>query len=146
MDRKRAKRTLTTALARHVVNPLVSAAVHARIASRGWAILETTGRRSGKPRRNPVGDGLEGDTFWIVAEHGRRAGYVRNIERDPRVRVKVRGHWRSGVARLLPDDDPLARQRTLGRPLNSAFVRLVGTELLTVRVDLDPPAGDASSR
>lgn len=146
MDRKRRKRALTTALTRYVVNPFVSAAVHAGLASRGWAILETTGRRSGKPRRNPVGDGLEGDTFWIVAEHGHRAGYVRNIERDPRVRVKVRGRWRSGVAHLLPDDDPVARQRTLGRPLNSAFVRLVGTELLTVRVDLDPPADDASCR
>lgn len=146
MDRKRRKRALTTALTRYVVNPFVSAAVHAGLASRGWAILETTGRKSGKPRRNPVGDGLEGDTFWIVAEHGRRAGYVRNIEHDPRVRVKVRGRWRSGVAHLLPDDDPVARQRTLGRPLNSAFVRLVGTELLTVRVDLDPPADDASCR
>ncbi len=135
---KDAKRGVATALTRNVVNPVVTLAVHAGIASRGWAILETTGRRSGKPRRNPVGNGLEGDTFWVVSEHGRRAGYVRNIEADPRVRVKVRGRWRSGVAHVLPDDDPLARQRKLGRPLNSALVRLVGTELVTVRIDLEP--------
>jgi len=49
------------------------------------AILETTGRRSGVPRRTPVGNGLDGDTFWIVAEHGRRAAYVRNLPAEPRV-------------------------------------------------------------
>lgn len=138
MRRKLDKRRLGTALGRYVVNPLVKAAVHARVASRGWAILETTGRRSGKRRRNPVGNGLEDDSFWIVAEHGRRAGYVRNIEANSRVRVKVGGGWRSGVAHLMPDDDPLERQRKLGRRLNSAFVRAMGTELLTVRIDLDP--------
>jgi deazaflavin-dependent oxidoreductase (nitroreductase family) len=137
MGRGLDKRSLTTALARYVVNPLVKAAVHARVASRGWAILETTGRRSGKRRRNPVGNGLDGDTFWIVAEHGRRAGYVRNIEANPHVRVKVGGRWRAGVAHPLPADDPLERQRKLGRRLNAAFVRAMGTELLTVRIDLE---------
>ena len=38
---------------------------------------------------------------------------------------------------ILPDDDPVARMRWLGRPLNDATVRLVGTEHLVVRVDLD---------
>jgi deazaflavin-dependent oxidoreductase (nitroreductase family) len=95
------------------LNPLMKAAVHAGVASRGWAILERTGRRSGKRRRNPVGNGLDGHTFWIVAEH-RRAGHVRNIEANPRVRVKLGGRWRSGVAHLMPDDDPLERQRRLG--------------------------------
>ena len=36
----------------------------------------------------------------------------------------------------MPDDDPRARQRAM-RTLNSAVVRLMGTDLLTVRVDLD---------
>jgi deazaflavin-dependent oxidoreductase (nitroreductase family) len=103
---------------------------------RGWALLETTGRKSGQPRTTPVGNGLEGDTFWIVAEHGLRAGYVRNIQANPRVRVLVAGRWRPGTAQLLPDDDPRERQRTLPG-LNARVVRLMGTDLLTVRVDLD---------
>ncbi len=131
----RLKRRFTTALARYVVNPLVTLLVRARIL-RGWAILETVGRRTGLPRTNPVGNGLDGDTFWIVAEHGRRAGYVRNIQADPRVRVFVEGRWRTGTAHLLPDDDPIERQRTLPS-LNARVVRLMGTDLLTVRVDLD---------
>ncbi len=129
------KRRLSTALARHVVNPLVRTALDHGIAPPGFALLETTGRTSGLPRRTPVGNGLDGDTFWIVAGHGRSAAYVRNIEAQPRVRIKVGRRWRPGIAHLLPDDDP--RQRLIGRRFNAAVVRVIGTELLTVRVDLD---------
>lgn len=121
-------------LARHVANPIVK-----RVAGYVpfWSLLETTGRNSGEPRRNPVGNGLKGDTFWIVAEHGRRAQYVKNIETNPRVRVRVGGKWRTGVAHLMPDDDARARQKTLRR-FNAALVRAAGTDLMTVRIDLDP--------
>ena len=102
-----------------------------------WALLETTGRKSGEPRRTPVGNGLRGDTFWIVTEHGRAAHYVKNIQADPRVRVKVRGRWRSGTAHILWDDDTGARLRWLGRPVNDSLLLAVGTEQLTIRVDLD---------
>ena len=131
------KRRVTTVLATRVFNPLVKAAVASGLL-RSYAVLETVGRRSGEPRRTPVGNGLDGDTFWIVAEHGRRAGYVRNIEANPRVRVRLGRRWRSGTARVLPDDDPRERQRLIGRRLNAIAVRAMGTELLTVRIDLDP--------
>jgi deazaflavin-dependent oxidoreductase (nitroreductase family) len=107
----------------------------------GIAILETTGRKSGQPRRTPVGASVGGDTCWIVAEHGRRAAYVRNIQADPSVRIKIGRRWRSGTAQLMPGDDPRARQRAMPA-INTAVVRLMGTELLTVRVDLDPESRD----
>ena len=132
------KRAVTTALGTRVINPIVRWLVDREIAPPSYAILETVGRRSGQPRRTPVGNGLDGDTFWIVAEHGRRAAYVRNLEADPRVRVKVRGAWREGVAHVMPDDDARERQRTIGLRLNAFVVRAMGTELLTVRVDLAP--------
>jgi hypothetical protein len=62
---------------------------------------------------------------------------VRNIAANPRVRVRVGGQWRSGKAHMMPKDDARVRQRTLD-PLNALIVRLLGTELLTVRIDLDP--------
>lgn len=132
------KRRFTTALGRYLVNPIVKAAIALRVAPPSYAILETIGRTSGQPRRTPVGNGLDGDTFWLVAEHGRRAHYVRNLEVNPRVRVKARGRWRTGTARILPEDDPQQRLRKIGRRLNGAVVQLMGTELLTVRIDLDP--------
>jgi F420H(2)-dependent quinone reductase len=45
------------------------------------------GHACGKTRRVPVGNGRKGDSFWIIAEHGARTGYVRNIQHDPDVRV-----------------------------------------------------------
>jgi deazaflavin-dependent oxidoreductase (nitroreductase family) len=135
----RGKREAVTLFQKRVLNPLVRPAIERGIAPPGWAILETTGRRTGQPRRTPVGDGRRGDVFWIIAEHGRRAAYVRNIEANPRVRVYTGRRWRSGTAHVLDHDDPLARQRDLNR-LNAFFVRTAGTELLTVRIDLDPRA------
>jgi hypothetical protein len=88
----------------------------------------------------PLGNGLRGSTFWIVTEHGYAADYVKNIGKDPRVRVKVGRDWHEGTAHVLPDDDTGARLRLLRRPVNDALVRLVGTEHLTIRIDLDEPA------
>jgi deazaflavin-dependent oxidoreductase (nitroreductase family) len=99
-------------------------------------LLETTGRKSGEPRRTPLGGQLVGDQFWFVSEFGEKSQYVRNIQAEPRVRVRLRGTWRSGTAHLLPDDDPHARLRDQGQ-LNAFGVRTFGTNLLTVRVDFD---------
>lgn len=99
-------------------------------------LLETTGRTSGQPRRTPLGGKLVGHQFWFVSEFGDDSQYVRNIRADPRVRVRLRGTWRSGTAHLLPEDDARARLRGLPQ-FNSWGVRAFGTNLLTVRVDLD---------
>jgi deazaflavin-dependent oxidoreductase (nitroreductase family) len=135
------KFTVVTFVQKRLFNPVVRPLLEHGVRIPGYALLETTGRKSGLPRRTPVGDGLEGSTFWIVSEHGRRSSYVRNVEADPRVRIRVRGRWRTGTAHPLPDDDTRERQRLLGRRLgariNAASVRRLGTDLLTVRIDLD---------
>ena len=135
------KRRWSTFLTAKLVNPIVRAAARAGIPLPLVVILETRGRKSGEPRRIPVGKAITGDTLWIVAEHGRRAAYVKNIETDPHVRVRAGRRWRSGTAHVLYDDDWRERQRRLPNKLNSATVRLMGTEHVTVRVDLDPASG-----
>ncbi|MBV9512743.1 MAG: nitroreductase family deazaflavin-dependent oxidoreductase [Mycobacteriaceae bacterium] len=97
-------------------------------------MIETTGNETGAPRRTAVGGRL--NEFWMVSEHGRHSHYVRNIKANPQVRVRIRGRWRTGTAHLLPDDDPIARLGHLPG-LNSAVVRIMGTDLLTIRIDLD---------
>jgi deazaflavin-dependent oxidoreductase (nitroreductase family) len=99
-------------------------------------MLETTGRKSGQPRRTAVGGRVVDNQFWMVSEHGEHSDYVYNIKANPAVRVRLNGRWRTGTAHLLPDDDPRQRLRSLPR-LNSAGVRTMGTDLLTIRVDLD---------
>jgi hypothetical protein len=99
------KHRLVTRFQRYVANPL-----NRRLPFQ--ILLETTGRTSGLTSQ-----------------------YVRNIQADPAVRVRIAGRWHHGTAHLLPDDDAVARLRTLPR-FNSAAVRAFGTDLLTVRVDL----------
>ena len=77
-------------------------------------LLETTGRKSGEPRRTPLGGSRVGDQFWFVSEFGEKSQYVKNIQANPKVRVRLRE---------LPQ-------------FNSFGVRTFGTNLLTIRVDL----------
>lgn len=99
-------------------------------------MLETTGRKSGQPRHTAVGGKIVGKQFWMVSEHGDRSDYVRNIKANPAVRLRVHGNWRTGVAHLLPDDDTNERLKQIPG-LNSAVVRAMGSDLLTVRIDFD---------
>ena len=135
------KRHAVRLLQKYVVNPPVKAALALGVVPPTHALLETVGRTSGKPRSSPVGNGLDDDgrKFWIVAEHGRHAGYVKNLLADPHVRVKVGHRWRTGRAEVLPDDDPHARLKAIGHPVNAAMVRAMGTDLLTVQIELDDP-------
>jgi deazaflavin-dependent oxidoreductase (nitroreductase family) len=130
-----AKRRAARFTTNRLVNPFVRA-LHGIGITGGTALLETTGRKTRQPRRTPVGNGLRGDQFWIITEHGRHSSYVKNIEANPRVRVKVRRTWFEGTAHIL-EDDPYERMRRLGRTLNDTALRLVGTEHLVIRVDLD---------
>jgi deazaflavin-dependent oxidoreductase (nitroreductase family) len=149
---RRAKVLLVRTLQRCTINPLMRLLLAVGINPLGVAILETRGHASGKTRRVPVGNGRKGDSFWIIAEHGTRAGYVRNIQHDPHVRVRLRiglrYRWVPGIATVCPNDDPLARQRHIIawhplRALNAINVRVLGADLLTVHVQLGTAqAGD----
>jgi deazaflavin-dependent oxidoreductase (nitroreductase family) len=131
----RAKRRWVRLLQKYVANPPVKTATFLGLVP-GHAIIETTGRKTGKRRRTVVGVHEEGSALWIVAEQGRHAGYVRNLEAQPRLRVRLRGHWRTGVGTVVADDDPNARLEMFRRSSHATAVRRFGTELLSVRVDL----------
>lgn len=103
----------------------------------GWAIVETTGRRTGLPRRTPVGGRLRRDVWWCVAGDASHSSFVRNIEADQRVRVQVHGRWRVGTAHLLHDDDARRRLWRLN-PVNSLFVAIAARDPLTIRIELEP--------
>ena len=138
MPERSIKYVLVRAFQRRILNPVVRTMAHRGFLPPSTALLETTGRKSKKPRQIPVTNGTIGNTFWIVAEHGHSADYVRNLIADPRVRVKVGRTWREGTATVLPDDDARARSKQLPHQINQRTVRIVGTDLLTIRIDFDP--------
>jgi deazaflavin-dependent oxidoreductase (nitroreductase family) len=108
------------------------------LAPRAFALLETIGRRTGKPRPVCVANGLDGDTFWVIAAHGHQADWVRNIEHDSRVRVLAGRRWRTGRAVILADDDTAERSHQLPYQWDAAIGRAIATTPLTVRIDLIP--------
>ena len=127
---------------RPLVNAFVRLLLGAGLMRRSTALLETVGRKSGQARVTPVTNGLSGDEFWIVTEHGGRAGYVRNIEANPRVRVRVGRRWRAGTAHFVPDispDEALKRivEENPAARRNAEVIRDVQTEMRVVRIDLD---------
>jgi deazaflavin-dependent oxidoreductase (nitroreductase family) len=139
-----------------VINRLVRLFLSVGLAPPTYALLETTGRGTGLARQVPVANGLQADTFWLIAGLGEQAQYVRNIKANRRVRVKARParlrdglrmRWRSGTAHLMAEDDARARHRRLGRGrpgyrLDGILLRRLaahGPGMLTVRIDLDPP-------
>ena len=151
MNRRHLRQRIAKGFAKNGANRAYRLLFRLGFAPPGTAILETTGRRSGLVRQTPVTNGLDGDTFWIVVEHGRNTSYVRNIEHDPAVRILVGRQWRTGTAHLQPEDDPhdrlaqiRARHRAAQR--NTRLVKLVGTDLITIRVDLDPQRNQGSTR
>lgn len=101
----------------------------------------------------PIANGLQDDTFWLIAGLGNRAAYVHNLRSNPRVRIRarparlrdgVRTRRRTGTAHPLPDDDARARHRQLGRGrpgylLDGLLLRGLGAgqDMLTIRIDLD---------
>jgi deazaflavin-dependent oxidoreductase (nitroreductase family) len=121
-------------LQRYVLNPPMKAAVWWGLVP-GHMIVETTGRVSGKKRRTVVGCQRDGETVWVVAEQGRHAGYVRNLEANPAVRVRLGRRWRAATAHIADGDDPLARLQQFPDS-HGRIVRRVGTALLSLRFDL----------
>jgi deazaflavin-dependent oxidoreductase (nitroreductase family) len=66
--------------------------------------LTTTGRRTGSAREIEIWFTERGGHFYIIAEHGERANWVRNIRANPRVHVRVGDRRLKGTARLVADE------------------------------------------
>jgi 2-polyprenyl-6-hydroxyphenyl methylase/3-demethylubiquinone-9 3-methyltransferase len=134
---------LTRSLERYAVNPVMRTAVAFNLETSAFALVATTGRRTGRRRVTPVGNGLEGDVFWLVAEHGLRCDYVKNLVAHPQIEVKAGGRWRRGTATIVPGDDAAARRRRLDKSnglvgrLDGRIFAATASDPLTIRVDLE---------
>jgi deazaflavin-dependent oxidoreductase (nitroreductase family) len=147
MSRQRLKRGVSRWVERRVINPAVRRLVFAGRLGSTYAVLETTGRRTGLTRRTPVANGLRGEVFWLISAHGPHARYFQNLLADPRVRIGLAENgqlqWHTGTARPLPDDDARRRHRELSRGrlgywLDGFVLRATATQMTTVRIDLEP--------
>jgi deazaflavin-dependent oxidoreductase (nitroreductase family) len=128
---------------KYAINPVVRLILRAGLAPSAFALLETTGRRTGLPRQTPVGGHLEGRTYWVVAQRGDDADFVKNLLASPRVRLRIGRSWHLGSATLLPGDDGMARRRRLDRAnkwigrADGLIFRAGASNPRTIRIDLD---------
>jgi deazaflavin-dependent oxidoreductase (nitroreductase family) len=142
MDRP-VKRRWEILIGRYTANPMMRGMFKLGITPPGMALVETIGRRSGAVRHTPVAyTPGEDDTLWLIAQHGEHAGWVRNFQASPQIRVRLGRHWRTGSAELLPDDDVKARIRTfsdsaVGRAITAATFRALESQPVTVRIQLE---------
>jgi deazaflavin-dependent oxidoreductase (nitroreductase family) len=136
------KRRWEILIGRYTANPMMRAMFKLGITPPGMALVETVGNRTGALRHTPIVCSTEGDTLWLIAQHGRHAGWVRNFEANPQVRVRLGRGWRTGTAELLPEDDVKARIATfsstrVGRAITGATFRALESQPVTVRIRLE---------
>lgn len=67
--------------------------------------LSTTGRVSGQPREIEIWFTEHGGHFYLIAEHRDRAKWVRNIQTEPRVKVRIGDSRFDTAARVVRDHD-----------------------------------------
>ena len=66
--------------------------------------LTTTGRISGQPREIEIWFTERGGRFYLIAEHRERVNWVRNIQAQPQVKVRVGDRHFDATARIVHDD------------------------------------------
>ncbi|MEV6555619.1 nitroreductase family deazaflavin-dependent oxidoreductase [Nocardia sp. NPDC051756] len=102
-------------IGRYLANPAVGLLDRIGIRSALLAELETTGAKTGQPRRVPVTVSVDDEGAWLISQHGRRSGWARNIVADPNVRLRQGKRWYTGTAAFVPDDDVIARARSFAK-------------------------------
>ena len=78
-----------------------------------YCYLTTTGRVSGEPREIEIWFGLEGQTLYMLSGGRDRSNWVKNLVREPRVRVRIANREWNGRARVVDDPDREVRTREL---------------------------------
>lgn len=71
-------------------------------------LLTTTGRKSGKKRVTPLQYELIGSDYYLGAARGLQADWVRNIQSDPHVDIRVGGSYIQGIAEIVTDTSRFA--------------------------------------
>jgi deazaflavin-dependent oxidoreductase (nitroreductase family) len=118
--------------------------VTAGLAAEDYCYITTTGRVSGKPREIEIWFVLEGETLYMLSGGRDRSDWVKNLQRDPRVRVRIASAFFDGKARIVEDPQEAGRARDL---LHDKYAPGYGGDLsdwraraLPVAVDLRPSA------
>ena len=85
----------------------------AALGGEAYCYLVTTGRRSGEPREVEIWFAIEGTVLYMLAGGREGAHWVRNIQQEPAVTVRIGERTFAGRGRVLGEGAEDARAREL---------------------------------
>ncbi len=109
----------------HTRNPLTTTSTGSRVLNafqvpwfrlappRGFGVLTTIGRTTGKRRRRCVRAIRDGQKVYLVSLTGARAAWVLNLKANPHVELRVAGGTLRGAAREITDPAELDEGRRI---------------------------------
>jgi deazaflavin-dependent oxidoreductase (nitroreductase family) len=101
-----------TRLGNPFVRALLRSPLH-RLASGALLLFTYTGRRTGRAHAIPVMYARDGERLIVFAAWPERKRWWRNFDGGPAaVRVRERGRWVEGTAKVVRDPDRVAAART----------------------------------
>ncbi len=110
------------------------------LAEDDFCYLTTTGRSSGHPHTIEIWFAIEGQTLYLLSGGREKSDWVKNVQRQPAVQVRIRNQVFSGRARLVTDqqEDALARKIVFDKytPRDSDDLTDWARTALPVAVDL----------
>jgi deazaflavin-dependent oxidoreductase (nitroreductase family) len=118
------------------------------VADEMFCYLTTTGRRTGAAHTIEIWFGRHGDTIYLMAGARDRSDWVRNLQADPRVRVRIGDDALEAAARVVEadtDEDALARRLLLDKYQRGEELAGWGRGALPVALDLQTGAPDADN-
>lgn len=76
-----------------------------------YCYLTTVGRVSGRPHEIEIWFGLRNNTLYLLSGGGDKSDWVKNLLRNPSVRVQIANRIFAGTARLVEDqaEESIAR-------------------------------------
>jgi len=113
----------------------------ASLAREPFCHLTPLGRRSGEPRRIEIwfAPASGGRAIYLLAGGRERAGWVRNLRKEPRVTVEIGDRRFTGTARIIPhgDEDATARRLVYEKYRDDDDLEVWREAALPVAIDLD---------
>ncbi|RPI89373.1 MAG: nitroreductase family deazaflavin-dependent oxidoreductase [Chloroflexi bacterium] len=85
----------------------------ASLAKEEYCYLTTTGRLSGKPHEIEIWFGLRNSTLYLLSGGGEGSDWVKNLLKNPSVRVRIAKRTFAGTARLVKEKEEDTEARYL---------------------------------
>lgn len=92
-------------------SPSDPTALLAKLSKEDYCYLTTTGRLSGRPHEIEIWFGVEGTSLYLLSGGGYDSDWVKNLQKNPNVSVRIGKHKFGGVARLVDDQEKELRAR-----------------------------------